>query len=247
MSEMPFNERLIPSGLGDTPQHLEELLQLENHPNKIIRIYPLDVVEQTYHMPAEEALKNGKRLFEELNTNYNISTKADFVIGKDKEDRKVVYIITDRIEGESLHHIVDKSESDEIKKIEGDVHNMYISLIKYYTDKIQSGDYFLDDIAILHQYVYGKKTGELEEKIYMVDTDISFNKDKASIYEAVWELTRQMKRFEKRLNTKFDDVRNMIKEFLNVHYVINSNDRPENEIMEDIEESRRKIESMLSR
>jgi hypothetical protein len=73
---------------------------------------------------------------------------------------------------------------------------------------------YLWDICGGTQYIYGKKAGDTEEKIYLVDTDIWLNNSRKGMYLVVYWLTRHMSDAEEHSNTKFVDARSYIEQFV---------------------------------
>ncbi len=162
--------------------------ELKNDPSKIIRIQSFNNIKETYgnNTDPKFVVELAKKLFNEIETNYNIPTPVEFVVGKNEKEEDVVYCITDKIEGESLDKIERTPEL--IKKIE----DLYTSISKYYFDKFNTKEAHLADINATSQYVYGKKKGDVEPKIYLVDTDLYINKGDVALLHNVKWLVRHM-------------------------------------------------------
>jgi hypothetical protein len=209
--EAPFSAiDLIDSNISEAHKKYHKFFELKNEQNKIIRVENLDELKHKHKDKFElvELVEIAKELFTELQEKYEINVPADFFIGKDKEEKEVVYSVVDKIEGK---HLGEVEKSEEVsKKIE----KLYTSVAKYFLDKSKEGGLYLWDICGQSQYVYGKKSGDNEDKIYLIDTDIWLNNSRTGMYLVVYWLTRHMSAQEKNSDTKFNDARNYIKQFI---------------------------------
>ena len=186
-----FYSRLVPSDLdkGDTNR---EFFQYNDDPSKIIRVDSLEELTDRYDNMVDpiKLVELSKKLFSEVNTNYNIKVPAEIILDKNIEDKDAVYIITDRVEGESIEKTFGKIErsSDFLEKLE----DLYISISKYYLDKLKNKEAHLADLNNMSQYVYGKKKGDTKNEIYLVDTDLYLNKGDVALLHNVKWLVRHM-------------------------------------------------------
>lgn len=203
INEAPFRN-LIDSDVS------EMFSEIENNPNKVIRAESFGELNERYDNKIEiiELTKIAKKLFNELEEKYGIFTPTDFLIGKNKEGDKVVYSIVEKIEGRNLEEA--ELSTEVITKSE----TLYASVAKYFFDKSHEGGLYLCDINNPSQFVYGRKHGEQEDKVYLIDTDIYISNNRAGIYLVVNWLTRHMSGVEKHFKTKFEKAREYISKFV---------------------------------
>lgn len=210
-NQTPFRERLMDGGVSDIHEGRGKLNALENHPNKIIRIEGFHQLKERYKNKIEvyELVRIAKKLYEELETKYNIPTPVRFFIGKDATGKEVVYSVVDKIEGTNLGNVERSSE------VAAQTEILYTSIAKYFFDKLQEGGYYLTDINSPRQYVYGRKSGEQEDKIYLVDTDVYLDNSQIGIYQTVDWLMRHLSGMEEDMNKRFDAAREYLTQFVN--------------------------------
>lgn len=208
--ELDFND-LVASTISKLHIGSNKFYELKDNPNKIIRAVSFDELLYEYDnkITIPELVETAKKLYKELEEKYEIVAPVDFTTSKDKDGKNVVCSITDKIEGQSLEK-VEKSE-EFINKVE----KLYSSVVKYFLDKFKSGGLYVWDINGESQYIYGKKIGDKEEQIYLIDTDIRLSKNKNDMYLSVYWLARHMTSLEHRLGVQFQEARNSINEFIN--------------------------------
>ena len=209
--QAPFNpDDLIGINNLNEVKKYEKFFELKDEPNKVIRVESSGELNRKHKGKFElaELVEIAKGLYKELQEKYGINVPADFFIGKDKKEKDVAYSVVDKIEGKHLGE-VDKSE--EISK---KVEKLYTSVTKYFLDKSKEDGLYLWDICGPSQYVYGKKPGDREEEIYLVDTDIWLNNSKTGMYLVVYWLTRHMSGQENKIGIQFNEARNNIKQFI---------------------------------
>lgn len=207
-TNLPFDViNLIDSEISSDHKFFES----SDRPNKIIRVEDGKELIKKHKGKFEliELVEEAKKLYTELEEKYGIIVPAEFFIGKDKTGNDVIYSVVDKIEGKRFEDI-EKTDED-IKKVEA----LYTSVAKYLLDKFKEGGLYLWDICGESQYIYGKKVGEDEDKIYLIDTDIWLNNSKNSMYLVVYWLTRHISGEEKHFNTQFSEARDCIQEFVN--------------------------------
>jgi len=196
----PLYSKLISSDLNiENPSR--KFYQYKDDSSKVIRIDRMNDLVERYNNMADPKLviELGKKLFQEIQTNYNIQVPSEIFFDKNEENEDVVYIITDRIYGVSLEKAEETPEF--LKKLE----DLYVSISKYYLDKLNSGEAHLADLNSKSQYIYGIKKGNKNPEIYLVDTDLYLNKGDASLLHNVKWLIRHMPK-------KFDEaIKNIIK------------------------------------
>jgi hypothetical protein len=215
MPELPFGENLIKSGLGETEEQQEKLLQLENNPEKIIRSISFADLEKRHfnRLNAEEIATISKRLYKELGEQYNIPVPVEFFIGKDNNDHNAIYSVTDRVHGNNLFH-QDFTSPENIELIEK-LDDLFVSLISYLRSKLNTNDYYLTDIYKDSQYVYGTTSKDSDPRIYLVDAEPLFYKGRGEIYRHLFNLSNTITIYEETQNTKFGKAREAISAFVN--------------------------------
>lgn len=187
----PLYLKLVPSDLnkGDTTR---KFYQLDDDSSKVIRIDSMDDLTERYDNMADPTIviEIGKKLFKEIQTDYNINVPSRIVVGKNKENKDTVYIITDKIDGVPLEKAEETPEF--LKKLE----DLYVSISKYYLDKLNSKEAHLADLNSESQYIYGTKNKDEEPEIYLVDTDLYLNKgDVALLHNVKWLVRHMPKKF----------------------------------------------------
>jgi hypothetical protein len=193
-AEKTLFSKLTPSGLNKRETG-REFYQYNDDPSKVIRIDSFDDLTERYDNIADPAhiVELGKKLFSEIQADYNIKVPVEIIIGKDEKNKEAVYIITDKIEGLSLEESLITQNLEFAKKLE----TLYVSISKYYLDKLNSKEVHLADLNNMSQYIYGRKEGDIEDAIYLVDTDLYLNKGDAYLLHNVKWLIRHMpKRFD---------------------------------------------------
>lgn len=178
-------------------------------PGKIIRIEDPKELSNKHGGKYEilELIEIAKKLYKELE-GYGILIPVEFFIGNDEEGNDIAYSVVDKIEGKHLEEVEKNEEA--IIKIEA----LYTAVAKYFFDKSNEGGLYLWDICGGSQYIYGKKVGDVEDKIYLIDTDIWLNNSKRSMYLVVYWLTRHMSGAEINAGIKFMEARNYVDRFI---------------------------------
>lgn len=189
--KIPLYSRLIPSDLN-TEGTNREFYQFKDDPSKIVRVDSLEELTDRYDNMVDpiKLVEIGKKLFSEVQTNYNIKVPAEIILDKNAEGKDTVYIITDRVEGDSIERSFDATEKspDFLEKLE----DLYVSISKYYLDKLNSNEPHLADLNGTTQYIYGKRKGDSKSDIYLVDTDLYLDKGDAALLHNVKWLVRHM-------------------------------------------------------
>lgn len=193
VNKKPLYLKITPSNLSST-NISRKFYQFKNNSNKIIRIDSMSDLAKRYHNLANPniVIKLGKKLFQEIQTNYNICVPSKIIVEKNKKNEKLVYIITDKINGTSLE------KTKKTKKFLKELESLYVSISKYYLDKLNNKEAHLADLNNPSQYIYGTKNGEKIPKIYLVDTDLYLNKgDVALLHNVKWLIRHMPKKFNK--------------------------------------------------
>lgn len=162
----PFNTPLVESGYRATG---DDIRALKSDPEKIVR------VSETYspdNLPTW--LARHKKIIDKLKNEYGFAiADMDMVIGPGVyKDTQRVYIVTDRVHGPMLR---DKQFSPgEIPAAKEELDKFFSAMIQYYWDVTrQGGDYNPDLAQHNTQFIWGRRKGESEDKIYLVDLGVS--------------------------------------------------------------------------
>ncbi len=208
--ETPFKEDLIPTNMGGRKF---KFFEFKNNKDVVVRAIPLNKFSNIFGNKKNErdSFLLAKNMFDEVKNKYRIDIPAEYVLGKNDNGNNVVFALTDKIEGNSPRKIevAEKNKKELFSKF----NQLFLSLVKYLRDKYLSEEKMMWDIAGEQQYVLGKKHNETEEKIYMIDTDLNYVENSGDfIYTSLRELTDFVSILEKKLSTKFPEVREQIKE-----------------------------------
>jgi hypothetical protein len=209
--ETPFSDKLKPSDVSGyhNKWKIDKLNEFEGDSEKIVRVEKFENLEKRFKgkLDIVEAAQIASGLFRELEEVYGIKVPTQFVIGKNEKGEKVVYQLVDKIEGKSL------GEAPKTPEFVNAVEKLYENISKYFLDKAEHGGFYLTDINAKNQYVYGKKKGETEDKMYLIDTDMYFHNGRAALYQTVEWLTRHMGAMESSLEVVFEEARKNIAAF----------------------------------
>ncbi len=213
-----FKKCLIESDVSDG----ERLKEFENNPDMIIRKEPLWEFKKKFKDIENpiEAIKICKRLFDELKNEYEINMPdLQFVIGKDEKNEPCLYAFTSRITGKNIEdfsgELLDELSKKEGEKFIEELNKLYFNLASYIQDKYQHGERFLNDIFINRQYVYGRKKGEKQNYIYLVDTDTYTSEDNKEMLYDIWKLNDEMIWMEQQFDgIEFKKARNKLQNFV---------------------------------
>lgn len=214
-----FND-LIESNISEHHKGGNKFYELKDNSNKIIRVESFDELLEKHDnkIKIPELIESARKLYKELEEKYGILVPVDFIIGKNENGKDVVFSITDKIEGK---HFGEVNKSEEfLNKTE----KLYTSISKYFFDKFKEDGLYVWDINGESQYIYGKKIGDKEDNIYLIDTDIWLSKNKDDMYLSVYWLTRHMSEVERKLGIQFQGARSFINEFINQPLPQNIND-----------------------
>jgi hypothetical protein len=210
---LPFSiEDLIGSSISE-PKGVGKLFESKELPNKIIRVETFDELSVRHGDKVDvlELVNDAKGLYQELESKYGIIVPAEFYTAENK-----VFTIVDKIEGKHLNELENSAE------IVSSIEKLYVSVARYFLDKFKEGGLGLWDINGQSQYIYGKKAGEKDKKIYLIDTDIWLNNNEEGISLSVCWLTRHLSGLENHFNIRFFEVRNQIKQFLDQYLSTNA-------------------------
>ncbi len=187
-NQMPFKEPLVKSDVGEKEE--DKLKEFENNPNKIVRKITLD--EIIYRFSDEninliEAAVNAVKLFKELEDKYHINVPANFLIGKDENNRDALYSIVDKIDGKNFCNL-ELTDIDNKEIFNKELEDLFVNLIHYYRDKYKDQAYYLSDIGKVSQFMYGLINNKQGQHIYLVDTDPLFTSVKINKDDIAYQL-----------------------------------------------------------
>ncbi len=205
ITPLPFSiEDLTDSTISEHPR-IGKLFESKKLPDKIIRVESFRELLERHNnkIKVSDLVNEARRLYKELESKYRILVPAEFYIGDDK-----IYTVVDKIEGERLEELENSEET--LSAVE----KLYSSVAKYFLDKLKEGGLFLWDINAQSQYVYGKKPGGQENRIYLIDTDVWLGNSEEGICLSVYWLTRHVSSQENHFKIKFFEARDYIKQFV---------------------------------
>ncbi len=186
----PFKKPLEPhiEHAGNSPSPLR---QFENNPSLVVRGASLESVNGKNNRlnqftNIEEAAAVSKRLHEELSEKYGILiAPTNFVVASNERGRPRLYTITENIEATKIDTKIIATEDLEGYKRE--LKDTFEKVAAYYEDKFGKNEFFLADIWTPGQYAYGKKKGDEEKHLYLVDTDPRFTDSKRILQRVIWD------------------------------------------------------------
>lgn len=183
---------------------------LQRDPRKVIRSERFADLREVYgdKFENEELAILVKDLYRELETRYDISVPAEFVIDTDKEGNEVLASVVDRVEGKNL------DEVEYTQELVGKVEKLYTSVAHYLFDKSKTDEYFLTDVNNTTQYMFGVRHGESEPSIHLIDIDVYFNQGRKKMYLVMEWLCRHMNGAERLCHSEFTAARSYIEQFI---------------------------------
>ncbi len=200
---------------GDLFKESPSLYETKGMEGKVVRKIDADLFKKTLpeiNNPAEKALII-KKLFQELE-NYGIEAPVKWVVAEapieDKYQGPALYALTDKINGTEFGNISLNEEEKAFVKIKDTIN----SWIDYISSKLDQDGYFLTDITRGRQYVYGKKEGDLENKVYLVDTDPFISKDKDELFFNFIMIPNEIDFLEETFKRRFDESRGKLNTLL---------------------------------
>lgn len=142
-----------------------KLLELENDNRFVIR--KSDSVVATQRSIIECEVEKVRKLFEELKEAYSVIAPVHFRVAEDVEGKVAYYSFTQRV------HAVEYDEMNAAKQriVAQEMCNLCKNVVRYFLDKINSEETYLDDLSDIGQYVYGTIEGDLTARWYLIDTD----------------------------------------------------------------------------
>jgi len=161
----------------DLVEYKGKLFEFENDPEKIVRIACYRKDEGGMNCIDTAVL--GNKLYRELENSYSISAPVEYLVGKSDKDKKVIYGVTDKVNGKNLEEVEVTTEIIE------QVKDLYNKIAQYYLDKLINNEPYLVDINAAPQYVYGKRKDDTKESIYLIDTDLYIHYKTIALYNTV--------------------------------------------------------------
>ncbi len=209
--EIRLTDHLIESQISPIHKGGGKLFEIKDNPDKVVRVESFADLEPRYkgRIDPVAVAELGQVQYAELQTRYHIATPVEFLIGKGFDNEDVVYSIVDKVDGKDLDACEVTPELIE------QVERLYENIAQYYLDKFsQENGFYLADINNATQYVYGKKKGDSESHIYLVDTDLYLRDGKVALCNVVLWLFRHMASIEGKYGKKLTHAREIIKDIL---------------------------------
>ncbi|MBI5470459.1 hypothetical protein HY968_04060 [Candidatus Kaiserbacteria bacterium] len=150
------------------------IFQFQDDPRFTVREFKYDYDQFAGIRTGKNFPKKIKGFFDELRDTYSINVPVHFVVANNPKGRKCIYVITDVVKPQNLSTL----SVDEKQKFQKQYGKLLNGLLKYLIHKFEKKERFLEEIMpVLHdkdiwQYVYGKKEGDTDDRIYLVDTDL---------------------------------------------------------------------------
>lgn len=193
------------------PNKIGKFYESKDLPNKIIRVEnSADLLgNHDNKMGLPELVETVKGLYKELDKKYGIIAPAQFFIEKNNKGEDVACSVVDKIKGEHFEKF--GNHEDLSHKVE----KLYASIANYFFDKYKEGGLYIWDINGESQYIYGKKEGDKENNIYLIDTDIWLSKSREDMSMSFYWLARHMSGLENHFGIQFKEARNLINKFVN--------------------------------
>ena len=233
--EISFSDHLVESDISSVHKGRGKLFEIRDNPDKIVRMESFKSLEKRYKGAVDPVAvaELGQKLYAEFERDYGIVVPVEFVVGKDKSDEDVIYGIADKIDGKDL----DKIES--IPELTKQVEMLYAKIARYYLDKLPEEDaLYLADINSASQYVYGKRKGDQEPHIYLVDADLYIRDGKVALYNVILWFFRHMSAVEKKFGKQFVEARATLRQILDLPLPAHTDERAW-PIMKEIREKTR--------
>ncbi len=163
--QLPENDACFKSSLVDTePYFRGSIKTLKDNPEKIIRLSKSNAkrgeTEQEYHVA-------GKKLFYELRDKYGIAVPDIELVAHLINGEKAMVTVTDMIDGKNLDEVT-FGENNRVAAEQYE--NFFDGMTKCCIDKFFEEGLYIADLKN-EQFVYGKRKGDKEDKIYYVDVD----------------------------------------------------------------------------
>jgi len=242
-AKTPFRSELLESTVSPRHAGREKLFELEDHPDKIIRVETFEKLRELYRGKADPRtiVAVGKVLFKELEHSLNVTIPVEFVVGnaekkKDGKEQEVVYEIVDKIQGENLVKVSPTPE------IAAQVSALYARLAEYYLAKATREELYLVDLHRASQYVYGTRSDDARPQLYLVDTDLYMYSSKVPLYKQVFDLAVEIEGLEGKFGVTFVEARKVLKTFLDEVVI----ETPEEKVRLEIEKFRAMLGYLLS-
>lgn len=174
-TDIPFKSPLIDSGF--THSGLEDIRALKSDPEKIIRIRESkgrDISNST-----NPFIYTYREVMDSLRDDYGFKVPKIDIVRYGNKGKKLerVFIITDRIHGETLANKQFKPE--ELPMAQAKLDDLFCLMTQYYSDVARKDTWYKHDLGQRNtQFVWGRKKGDAEDSIYMVDvgTDVQRHK-----------------------------------------------------------------------
>lgn len=219
---VPFNSLIIEKSFIEPGLPIQDIYTLKDNPEVIVRAGMYDEYDGTEDRYGcfQEHLDN-RDLLNKLQDQYGLFIPDfDIVVGGHKR----FYIVTQKVHGVNLHYrTFAEDETDEAK---GKLDKFYSTLGDVLIDAAQSGGKMIGDLTRAgadksgnKQWVYGKRKGDLENQVWLVDlgpcvTEYIPPHDKIFCINQFPWLFEMIVESEKKLGCRFDEAREKVLDYL---------------------------------
>lgn len=200
---VPFNAPLYDLGGKYTTTFIGGL---RGNEEKIVRILPENGTPENYRNLSKKC----KKMYQELTQRGINVIGFDFVIGNEPftaERKPALFVIADKVNGVEL----DKLEPTDVNLslFLGQLKSLFTNLIDYHFDLAISGKEYLADIHSSEQYMFGKKKGDFQDRIYLVDIDpyTANSKDSEQFKYDINCILSDIEKFEVKFNISLSDIK----------------------------------------
>lgn len=156
------------------PTEYKNIQSLVNRPDLVVRVGPYLGQKREGKYTGQryiEMYKKGKELLDEFREKYGFAVPSvNNLIGEAEQGYSDylprIFTVTDRVYGNNLEELLPAFTTEKLKE---ELEALYLKLINYFQDKVGKHD-VLEDIDNA-QFMYGKKKGDTDDRIYFVDIE----------------------------------------------------------------------------
>lgn len=164
-----FKQPIAPSEFDNVEP--PKLWEFRNNPAFVIREYPWDGIPMQNTPDLRKLEQDMVRNLAELSERYGINVPLRFTkVAKNEKGVEKLYLVADKITLLSI----DSLSRRERLRFNRAYKELLFSLMAYYGDKIRSKEEWLSEVIpddFMHQYVYGERAGDTENRLWFVDVD----------------------------------------------------------------------------
>lgn len=155
-----------------------------------------------------------KDIYVEAREKFHIPAYVDVVLGND-QGSDMVYLLTPKMDGTPFDNVdsewMDELASDEKKRLMTEMDLLFASLLNYYSEE-RNSVFFMWDLGSLNQYIWGRRDGDTESHIYLMDIGLECNATSAGNQSDYFidEWINDLKTYERKFKIKFTKAREAI-------------------------------------